>query len=243
MALTHAQLTALGKIDTCTVADTIQAFDVRLRNVGFTDGTIRCCFEDLPPLVGFAVTARIRTALPPMIGRTRADRMGWWASVRQAPAPCIVVIEDVDQHPGAGALVGEVGASILAALGAVGVITNGAVRDLPRLRALGIRCFASSIVPSHAYAHVFDYGAPVRIGGLDIAPGDLLHADRHGVVQVPIEIAAAIPSAAATRQARDAEIVAYCQSEDFSAEGLHALLGRGHGWGRAVPGEPENDFR
>jgi len=229
MSLTPDQLLALQRLSTCVVADAIETFDIRLRNVGFADGTIRCCFEDLPPIVGYAATARIRTAKPPMVGPAYKERIEWWTSVQRSAPPHIVVLEDVDSPPGLGALIGGVGASILRALGAIGVITNGAVRDLPRLREAGFQCLTGSVVPSHAFAHVFEYNVPVRVGGLQIAPGDLLHADRHGVVQIPLEIAGKLPAVAATLHARHAALVALCRSPKFSVERLQEQLGKGRG--------------
>ena len=224
MPVTPEQLTALGRLGTCAVADAIEVFQVQLRNVGFADGTVRCCFEDLPPIVGYASTARIRTAIPPMVGNTYPDRFDWWTSIRGAQAPRILVLEDADPQPGVGALVGDVQGNVLHALGVVGVITNGAVRELPQLHALGLQIFARLAVASHAYAHVFEFDVPVRVGGLEISPGDLIHADRHGIVKVPAEQAAEIPAAAERLQQHNAEILALCQSDAFTLERLRDLF-------------------
>jgi 4-hydroxy-4-methyl-2-oxoglutarate aldolase len=224
MPVTSEQWAALRRLGTCAVADAIEVFQLHLRNVGFADGTVRCCFEDLPPILGYASTARIRTAIPPMVGAEYADRFDWWTSIRTAPAPRIVVLEDVDSEPGVGALVGDVQGNVLHALGVVGVITNGAVRDLPQLHTLGLQCFAHRVVPSHAYAHVFEFDVPVRVGGLEVSPGDLIHADRHGVVKVPTERAAEIPAAADRLRRHNAAIVALCQSDAFTLESLRDLF-------------------
>src|SRR5579864_4758647 len=117
MPVTPEQLTALEHLGTCAVVDAIEVFQLQLRNVGFADGTVRCCFEDLPPIVGYASTARIRTAIPPMVGGAYADRFDWWTSIRSASAPRIVVLEDTDPQPGVGAMVGEVQGNVLHALG------------------------------------------------------------------------------------------------------------------------------
>jgi 4-hydroxy-4-methyl-2-oxoglutarate aldolase len=224
MPVTPEHLMALRRLGTCAVADAIEVFQLQLRNVGFADGTIRCCFEDLPPILGFASTARIRTAIPPMVGASYADRFDWWRSIRAAPEPRILVLEDADPQPGVGALVGDVQGHVLHALGVVGVVTNGAVRELPQLHALGLQCFARHVVPSHAYAHVFEFDVPVRVGGLEVSPGDLIHADRHGVVKVPVECAAEIPAAAEQLRQHNAAIVALCQSQAFSLERLRQLF-------------------
>jgi 4-hydroxy-4-methyl-2-oxoglutarate aldolase len=235
MQLTSEQLTALGRLATPEVADAIETFQVQLRNVGFADGTIRCCFDDRPPVVGYAATARIRTSIPPMVGAAYADRVDWWTSVRATPGPQIVVIEDADAHPGLGALVGELQGTVLRALGVVGIVTNGALRHLPQLHALGLQCFAPRVVPSHAYAHVFEFNVPVRVGGLDIAPGDLLHGDRNGLVRVPPEIAAHIPAAAAELRRLNAQILALSQSDAVDLERLRGLFAARHA--DAKPGD------
>jgi 4-hydroxy-4-methyl-2-oxoglutarate aldolase len=223
MPVTSEHWTALERLGTCAVADAIEVFQIQLRNVGFADGTVRCCFEDLPPILGYASTARIRSAVPPMVGVAYADRFDWWTNLLAAPAPRILVLEDADPQPGVGALVGDVQGNVLRALGVVGVITNGAVRELPQLHALGLQCFACSVVPSHAYAHVLEFHVPVRVGGLEISPGDLIHADRHGVVKVPIELAAEVPAASERLRQHNAAILALCQSDAFTLERLRDL--------------------
>jgi len=220
-SLTPVQLEQLRRFSTCLVASAIESFQVRLPNTGFSDSTIRCIFEDLPPIVGYAVTARIRTADPPMEGGGYTyDRTDWWNEIFAVPAPRIVVIQDVDSQPGLGAFVGEVHANILQALGCVGVITNGAVRDLNVIEGSGFQMFAGNVSVSHAYAHIFDFGGPVDAARMHIRPGDLLHADRHGVLSVPAEIADRIPPVATEIKERRHRIVDTCRCSDFSIEKL-----------------------
>jgi 4-hydroxy-4-methyl-2-oxoglutarate aldolase len=130
----------------------------------------------------------------------------------------------MDRTPGAGAVVGDVHAHILKSLGCIGVVTNGAVRDLSRIHPLGFQMFSGSLSVSHAYSHLVRIGGVVQIGGLEIFPGDLLHADLHGIVRVPKELASRIPATAAALRRKEDEIIAYCQSPDFTAEGLRGLL-------------------
>ena len=224
-SLTPVRLEQLRRFSTCLIASAIERFDVRLPNTGFSDSSVRCIFDDLPPIVGYAVTARIRTADPPMEGGGYIyDRVEWWKDILTVPAPRIVVIQDVDPNPGLGALVGEVHANILSALGCVGVVTNGAVRDLNAVRASGFQMFAGDISVSHAYAHVFDFGGTVDVARMNINPGDLLHADRHGVLSIPAEIADRIPPVAAELADRRHQIVDLCRSSDFSIEKLREFF-------------------
>lgn len=217
-------LRVLGSLDTCAVANAIEAFDVRLRNEGFTNSTLRCRFPGLSPMVGYAITLRIRAGSPPSKNHTYLDRMDWWKHLESMLLPHVMVIQDMDARPGSGAFVGEVHAAILKALGCVGVVTNGAVRDLPEVEKTGFQLFSGSVSASHGYAHVVDFGAPVEIAGLRIKPGDLLHGDQHGVVRVPLEIAAEIPHVAAAMRRREKIITTFCKSTDFSAEGLGRII-------------------
>lgn len=220
----EAVLEALRRLDTCTVSNAIETFQVRLRNTGFTDSRIHCMFEDFPPMVGYAATARMRSGDPPIAGRIYHERNEWWQSILKIPAPRIVVLEDMDTPPGRGAFLGDMHGAILCALGCVGYVTNGAVRELPRLREFGMHLFAGNIAVSHAYAHIFDFGSPVHIAGLEIEPGNLLHGDRHGVLTVPKEIAAEVPKVARLSEKNEQIVIDYCRSREFSVEGLSRLM-------------------
>ena len=181
--LTVGELDALRQFDTCMVANAVETFNVRLHNTGFTNASIHCMFKEEPPMVGYAATARLRSGEPPMVGSTFHDRGDFWNSILQIPPPRILVLEDRDHPPGRGAFVGDMHSAILKALGCIGYLTNGAVRELPSVRAMGIQLFAGSVAVSHAYAHIFDVAAAISVGGMEIRPGDLLHGDRHGKPQ------------------------------------------------------------
>ena len=135
--LTEEELDALRQFDTCMIANAIESFNVRLRNTGFADASVRCMFEDAPPMVGYAVTARLRSGEPPIGGGTFHDRADFWNTILAVPAPRILVLEDMDDPPGRGAFVGDMHAAILKGLGCVGYVTNGAVRELPSVRKMG----------------------------------------------------------------------------------------------------------
>ncbi len=218
------ELDALRRLDTCTVSNAIETFGVRLRNAGFADSRVRCMFDDFPPMVGYAATAQLRTGEPPIAGRIYFDRTDWWKSILQVPAPRVVVLEDLDEPPGLGAFIGEMHAAILRALGCVGYVTDGAVRELPRIKETGLQLFAGNVAVSHAYAHIFDFGSQVRVGGLEVNPGDLLHGDRHGLLSIPKEIASEIPPAAAKLQAVERKVIEVCRSPEFSVEKLRQIL-------------------
>jgi 4-hydroxy-4-methyl-2-oxoglutarate aldolase len=225
--MTAAQLELFRRFSTCVVASAIESFHVRLPNTGFTNSSIRCIFDENPPTVGYAATARIRSANPPMELHTHFDyydRTDWWRNILTVPAPRIVVIEDVDHPPGRGAFVGAVHANILLALGCVAMVTNGAVRDLPDIRPTEFQMFAGSVSVSHAYAHVFDFGCKVEVGGLEVKPGDLIHGDCHGVQTIPLDIARRVPDVAREVVSRRHHLIGLRRSPDFTLEKLQQAI-------------------
>jgi|SRR5271165_1000817 len=222
--LTEKELDALRQFDTCMVANAIESFNVRLRNTGFADASVRCMFEDAPPMVGYAATARLRSGEPPIHGGSFHDRADFWNAILTVPAPRILVLEDMDHPPGRGAFIGDIHAAILKGLGCVGYVTNGAVRELPSVRKMGIQLFAGNVAVSHAYAHIFEIGTVISVGGMEVRPGDLLHGDRHGVLTVPAEIAANVPVVADRLQRAEQRIIDFCRSKDFSVPKLREVM-------------------
>jgi 4-hydroxy-4-methyl-2-oxoglutarate aldolase len=214
--LSPVDLERLRAFDSCTVSNALERLQVRLRNEGFLSGVARCQFPELPPMVGYAATARVRTASPPMSQRCYYDRMDWWAYVASLPEPRIMVLQDVDHSPGLGAFVGEIHATIGLALNCIGCVTNGAVRDLPAVEALGFQMYAGNTSVSHAYAHIAEFGEPVEVDGLKISSGDLLHGDRHGVLTIPLSVAAEVPQEASKILKEERELLRFCRSPHFS---------------------------
>ncbi len=213
---------ALRKISSPSVANAIETFNVRPRHQGFMSSQVRTLFPDLGPLVGYAVPALIRAEPQPREGH-RSSTFAWWDYVLSIPAPRVIVVHDLDDPRGQGAQWGEVQANIHKALGCVGVVTDGSVRDLDEVRALGFQFAAAHISVSHAYVHMVDFGLPVKVGGLWVNPGELIHADQHGVVTIPADLASRIPEAVAKVEADERKIISLCQSPEFSAERLQAL--------------------
>lgn len=221
--LSGMDLESLRGLDSCTVSNAIERLEARLRNEGFISGAVRCRFPDLGPMVGYAATGRIRTMSPPMAHRCYYDRMDWWNYVASVPKPRVLVLQDADPRP-LGAFIGEIHAAIGIALDCVGCVTNGAVRDLPAIKALKFQLFAGSLSVSHSYAHIIDFNEPVEIGGLKIRSGDLLHGDRHGVLTIPEEVATQIPAQASKILAEERDLTEFCLSSKFSLEELAERL-------------------
>ena len=222
MTLTSQQVDALKKITSPSVANAIETFKVRPREQGNLSSDIKALFPEMGPMVGYAVTAIIRAEPGPIEGH-RASTYGWWDFVQTIPAPRVIVVHDLDDPRGQGAQWGEVQANIHRALGCVGVVTDGSVRDLDEVRALNFQFCAAHVSVSHANVHMVDFGIPVKVGGVWIKPGDLVHADQHGVVTIPHEIAPQIPEAIAKVEADERKIISLCQAKDFTPDKLKAL--------------------
>jgi 4-hydroxy-4-methyl-2-oxoglutarate aldolase len=181
-------LRKLAQFDTPTISNVIELFDVRPRSEGFMDGRIRADFPELPPMVGFASTAAFRSGAPPAGGDAYGSFIDQVGTFDDLPGPAVMVFQDLDDPP-VGATFGEVMCSTYQAFGSVGLITSGGGRDLPQVRALKYPVFTGSTICSHAYCHILHIGLPVRVGGLVVRQGDLLHGDANGVTNVPPEIA------------------------------------------------------
>jgi len=217
------QLTFLRSIDTPTVCNLIEIVAPERRGAGYTASHLHCPFPDLPPMVGFAKTATIRARDPVSGPSYMQKRLDYLDYVAAAPRPSIVVIEDKDDPPGYGAFWGEVQTNVHKALGCLGTVTNGSIRDLAAV-AEGFQMLAGSIAPSHAYVHVVEAGGIIEVAGLWVAPGDLIHGDRHGILRIPEEIAAGLPAIAANIQAHKQQVLDLCDSPHFSREKLRALI-------------------
>lgn len=196
-------LELLSHVDTPTVCNAIEVVQGKRGFDGFTRGTM-VCTEPGRAVVGFAVTAQI-AALAPSIEPPdviKARRLAYYNAMHDAPKPSVAVIEDLDHPNCIGAYWGEINTTIHKGFGMSGALTNGVVRDLGDLPQ-GFPVIAGSVGPSHGFVHVRSVGQPVRVMGMDVRPGDLVHADRHGAVVVPPEV---IPSlAAAIRKLQETE--------------------------------------
>ena len=215
----------LQALDTCSVANAVERFNIQLRNEGYTEGGLSCRFPEMGSMLGYAFTLQVRSYAPPTKSRFYdLERTEWWDGLLALPYPRILVIQDMDRHPGVGALVGDLHAVILKRFGCIGVVTNGAVRDLNRIRPQQFHMFSGTLSVSHSYCHVVQNGVRVQIGGLEINTGDLLHGDQHGIIRVPRELASRIPKTAAALRQKEQEITAFCQAPDFSVDKLRARL-------------------
>ena len=222
--VSESQFAFLRSIDTPTVCNLIEIVAPERRGAGYTVSHLHCPFPDLPPMVGFAKTVTIRARDKVSGPSYMQKRMKYLDYVAAAPRPSVVVIEDKDDPPGYGAFWGEVQTNVHKALGCLGTMTNGSVRDIPAV-AEGFQMLAGSLSPSHAYVHVVDFGAPVTIHGMAVKSGDLVHADRHGAVVVPAGDIDAMQAALDGLAKQEARIIAAARAPGATVETIKAAFG------------------
>jgi 4-hydroxy-4-methyl-2-oxoglutarate aldolase len=209
--LSADDLNLLRQYDTPTVCNVIEMFEVQPRTAGYMDGRIRACFPEMPPIVGYAATATIRCAFARSEGSVYGSLEEQVSRFSEIPVPPIVVFQDLDDPPVA-ATFGEIMCSTYQAFGSVGLITSGAARDLDQVRRIGFPAFASGVICSHGYSHIVSVQTPVRVGGIAVHPGDLLHADANGVTAIPHSIASEVAHAAAEYAAAEGVILEFTKS-------------------------------
>ena len=209
--LSESQFEFLRSIYTPTVCNLIEVVTPDRRGAGYTVAHLHCPFPDLPPMVGFAKTVTMRARDKVGGPSYMAKRMDYLDYVASAPLPGIAVIDDLDEPAGYGAFWGEVQTNVHKALGCLGTITNGSIRDIPQV-AEGFQMLAGSIGPSHAYVHVEEFGIPVTIHGMAVKSGDLIHADRHGAVIVPVDKIDAMKPALDDLMKQEARIITAAKS-------------------------------
>ncbi|MEO5765951.1 MAG: RraA family protein [Casimicrobiaceae bacterium] len=220
--LTAADLAALAALDTPTVCNALERLDPLTQAGGYITGSFVCGFPAMKPVVGYARTATIRAAKPSALAAADLRKLqnDYYRHVEAGPKPSIVVIEDLDEDAaGTGAFWGEVQSAIHVGLGSLGLITNGSVRDLDQW-APGFQFLAGRIGPSHAYAKPVAFGTPVKVFGMTVHDGDLIHADRHGAVVVPAALARGVADAARVVAEREAKILAVARGPGCTAERL-----------------------
>jgi regulator of RNase E activity RraA len=217
---------ALRAIDTPTICNALEIVAPERRLTGFTVRPLVCPFPDLPPIVGYAKTATIRATHAHELNSkdARAQRIAYYEYVAAAPQPGISVIQDLDgAEVGFGAFWGEVQSTVHKALGLAGMITDGCIRDIPQW-APGFQALAGSIAPSHAHVHLSDFGKEVRVAGMLVRSGDLIHADRHGAVVIPEAAAAKIPAACDLLARKEAAILDVARRPGFTIAKLREAL-------------------
>jgi regulator of RNase E activity RraA len=218
----------LKTFDTPTICNALELIDPAYRVSGFTMRQLVCPFPELGTIVGYAKTATVRATHKHEYDAkaARTQRIAYYEYVASAPAPGIAVIQDLDgAELGFGAFWGEVQSTVHKALGLAGVVTDGSIRDIPQW-APGFFALAGSIQPSHGWTHLHDFGREVRVSGMLVRSGDLIHCDRHGAVNIPANLAPKIPAMCDLLQRKEAAILDEARKPGFTVEVLKKALQR-----------------
>jgi regulator of RNase E activity RraA len=213
----------LRSVDTPTLSNAIELLGVRPRSEGFTPLGLRCLFPELAPLCGHAVTAQVET-----ISETEPFDVGRFVELYEAldatPRPGVIAFQEIGPRSDFAAHCGEVMGTIFNRLGAAGLVTDSAVRDVPEVRRLGFQYFARGMVASHASFRIVRVGVPVQIEGLVIRPGDILHGDENGLLSIPPGIEGELPANVDEVRARERALLDYVRGPDFTVEGLRTRM-------------------
>ncbi|WP_282608530.1 RraA family protein [Pelagibius sp. Alg239-R121] len=213
----------LQQVDTPTVCNAIEVAEGKRGFDRFTRGTLLAADPALPAICGFARTARIRALAPPDDApeAVRERRMNYYRYMAEGPRPAVAVIEDLDHPDCIGAYWGEINTQVHKGFGLSGAFTNGVMRDLGDL-APAFQVLAGSIGPSHGFVHIVDFDQPVALFGLQVAPGEFVHADRHGAVVVPEEVLPRLADAIHKMQSSEALVLGPAREPGFNFEKFKA---------------------
>jgi 4-hydroxy-4-methyl-2-oxoglutarate aldolase len=224
-SLTEAQLAFLNSVDSSTIANAIERFKVRPLTDGFIGGAVECTFPELGPMVGRALTVTMRN--PADRAASRAGYWRMWEELEAMAGPVVLMVADESGEPQRVAYAGEIMSRLARRLGAVGMVTDGALRDLAEVRALGFHYFMRYPVVSHANFEIATVGEPIVLDGQRVQTGDLVHGDANGIVLIPWEILGELPDAAEKVRTAEAADMAYIDGGDFTLTGFKERKGYG----------------
>ena len=219
--LTPAQLAALAKYDSPTICNAVELWNLRPRNLGYMNQSIKATSPQLPPMVGYALTSTFRSMCAPRSGDAYSSIGAQLDAFSTLPGPPVIVFQDLDE-PCASATFGEVMCSTYQRFGAAGLITSGTGRDLAQVDGLGFPTFTNGAIAAHGYCHILAINTPVTVGGLTIFPGDLLHGDLNGVTTIPPEIATEVPEVCDEIARAEAVVLNYLKQGAVDVAGFNA---------------------
>lgn len=219
--LSPEQLAELRQFDSPTVCNAVELWNLRPRNTGYMNETIKACFPAFPPMVGYALTSTFRSMAPPRGGDAYGSIGAQLDAFSAIPGPPVVVFQDLDE-PCASATFGEVMCTTYKRFGAQGLITSGAGRDLAQVEGLNFPAFTNGAIAAHGYCHIISINVPITVGGIIIYPGDLLHGDLNGVTTIPTEIASEVPDVCREIARAEAIILDYLKEPAVTVAGFNA---------------------
>lgn len=209
----------LKSVDSPTLSNAIETLHVQPRDKGFAPLQVRCLFPELGRLCGYAVTAQVEsvTQLYPTEERTFLDL---FKAAEDSPKPAVIAFQEVGGHGDYSAHCGEIMATAFTRLGAVGLVTDGGVRDVPEVRALKFHYFARGTVVSHTHFKIVRVGVPIQILGLEIQPGDLMHGDENGLMKIPAAALSGLEKAVEQVRVRERRLMDFMRGPEFLVEKL-----------------------
>ena len=210
----------LKTVDTPTLSNAIEVLDIRPRESGFTPLQVRCLFPELGRLCGYAVTAQVETVTR-MAPLDRGIFTELYRATEASPKPAVIAFQEVGGYPDYAAHCGEVMATFFTRLGAVGLVSDCGVRDIPEVRAMGFRYFARGAVASHASFRIAKVGVPIQICGLVVQPGDVLHGDENGLLLIPDQARAGLAEAVEKVRSGEGKLMGWVRGADFSLDKLN----------------------
>jgi len=213
----------LRDIDTPTLVNAIELLHLRPNHEGFTPLQIRCLFPEMGRLCGYAVTAQVETCT--QTEPFDLDRfVELYQAVEASPKPAVIALQEIGGHADYAAHCGEVMATFFTRLGAVGLVSDCGVRDLPEVRRLGFQYFARGSVASHGNYRIARPSVPVQIMGLVVKPGDILHGDENGLISVPAGIEERLPDAVELVRQRERKVMEYVRGADFALANFKKMV-------------------
>ena len=217
VTLTHEQLDALKRIDSPTIANAIETFKIRPRVSGYVGMDIKCIFGNLPPMVGYAITCTVDSTTE---GRVGIGFNELYKLLEKAPKPAVIVMKDVGNQISHSCHAGEVMSTTMKRLGAVGILTDGGLRDVREVGNLGgFHYFCTGLVVAHGNPICVSVGDEVEISGMKVKTGDLLHGDINGVVHIPDACATKVAEAAYATWTREGETMRNVLGEGYTVSG------------------------
>lgn len=213
----------LKTIDTPTVCNAIELLDVRSGAEGFTSNVVKCLYPELGPMVGYAVTVQMETVTK-MVPRDPKITMQFYEAIAATPNPSVIVIQEIGAFPELAAHSGDVMTTLVKNFGAIGLITDCNVRDFNEVKPLGFHTFAAGLSPSHVYCRIAQVGVPVQVHGMTVRPGDIIHGDINGVVNVPTERIDELPEKIAEVRKSEQDLIARVNAGGFTLDDLRKIL-------------------
>jgi regulator of RNase E activity RraA len=213
----------LKSVDTPTLSNAIELLNVRKRSEGFTPLGVECLFPEFGRMAGYAVTAQVETMTESTPGGVEGH-IELYRLLEAAPKPAVIVLQEIGGQRDFAAHCGEVMATFFTRLGAVGLVSDCAVRDIPEVRALKFHYFARGVCASHAYFRIVRCGLPVVIEGMPVRMGDLLHGDENGLLSIPDVTTEALREAVEKVRVSEKRIMDYAKSAEFTIDGFERMV-------------------